>query len=65
MGIILIFAATANFKFSNGMVLMVPNYITYKEALVYITGYIEILVVIGMLVKTLLVPVGWFVIKHI
>ncbi|MES2267262.1 MAG: hypothetical protein V4520_10900 [Bacteroidota bacterium] len=62
MGVMLIFAATAHFKFTNGMVLMVPGFIPYKKAVVHITGYIEILAAIGMLVKTVRQPVAWFVI---
>jgi uncharacterized membrane protein len=44
------------------MVLMVPNYIPYKKAVVYITGYIEMLAAIGLLVKTVREPVAWFTI---
>ena len=62
MGVMLIFAATAHFKFTNGMVLMVPNYIPYKRAVVYITGYIEMLAAIGLLIKTVREPVAWFVV---
>lgn len=62
MGVMLIFAATAHFKFTNGMVLMVPGFMPYKKAVVHITGYIEILAAIGMLVKTVRQPVAWFVI---
>ena len=62
MGVMLIFAATAHFKFNRGIVLMVPKFIPYKKAVVYITGYIEILAAIGLLVKTVREPVAWFVI---
>lgn len=62
MGVMLIFAATAHFKFTRGMMLMVPNYIPYKKAVVYITGYIEMLAAIGLLIKTVRGPVAWFVI---
>ncbi|MGY4539286.1 putative membrane protein [Mucilaginibacter sp. UYNi724] len=62
MGVMLIFAATAHFKFTSGMMLMVPTFIPYKKAVVHITGYIEILAAIGMLVKNVREPVAWFVI---
>jgi uncharacterized membrane protein len=62
MGVMLIFAATAHFKFTRGMVLMVPRFIPYKKVVVHITGYIEILAAIGLLVKTVREPVAWFVI---
>lgn len=62
MGVMLIFAATAHFKFNRGMVLMVPKFIPYKKAVVYVTGYIEILSAIGLLIKTVREPVAWFVI---
>jgi uncharacterized membrane protein len=42
MAVMLIFAATAHFKFYKGMMLMLPSLCALKKA-VYITGYIEIL----------------------
>ncbi|WP_454801035.1 DoxX family protein [Mucilaginibacter phyllosphaerae] len=62
MGVMLIFAATAHFKFTRGMVLMVPRILPYKKAIVYITGYIEVLAAIGLLIKNVREPVAWFVI---
>jgi uncharacterized membrane protein len=62
MGVMLIFAATAHFKYNKGMVLMVPTFIPYKKAVVSITGYIEILAAIGLLVKTVRGPIAWFVV---
>jgi uncharacterized membrane protein len=62
MGVMLLFAATAHFKYNRGMMLMVPTFIPYKKAVVYITGYIEVLAAIGLLVKTVRDPVAWFVI---
>ncbi|GGH15618.1 DoxX family protein [Mucilaginibacter phyllosphaerae] len=62
MGVMLIFAATAHFKYTKGMALMVPPLIPYKNKVVYVTGYIEVLAGIGLLVKAVREPVAWFVI---
>ncbi|RYU90129.1 hypothetical protein EWM62_11345 [Mucilaginibacter terrigena] len=62
MGVMLMFTATAHFKFNKGMMLMLPKFVPCKKAVVYLTGYIEILAGIGLLVKTVRGPVAWFVI---
>lgn len=62
MGVMLLFAATAHFKFNTGMVMMMPAFVPYKKAVVYITGYMEILAAIGLLINQVRYPVAWFVI---
>ncbi|MBB5395949.1 hypothetical protein [Mucilaginibacter sp. AK015] len=62
MGVMLMFTATAHFKFTKGMVLMLPTFVPFKQAVIYITGYIEILAGIGLLVKAVRGPVALFVI---
>lgn len=48
--IMLIFTAIGHFVFTNGMSKMVPNFIPNKTFFVYITGILEILFAIGLLV---------------
>jgi uncharacterized membrane protein len=62
MAVMLIFAATAHFKFYKGMVLMLPSFVPLKKMVIYITGYIEILAAIGLLINKVRHPVAWFVI---
>ena len=43
MSVMLGFTAIAHFKFTEGMVMMIPDFIPYKEALVFFIGIIELL----------------------
>src|SRR5215831_1046190 len=51
MSIMLFFTAMAHFAFNKGMVMMVPSFIPFKTQTVYVTGLIEILAGIGLLLK--------------
>ena len=51
MSIMLFFTATAHFAFNKGMAMMLPHFLPYKKLIVYITGLIEILAGIGLLIK--------------
>lgn len=44
------------------MVLMLPRFVPAKKAIVYITGIIEILAAVGLLVNKTRYPVAWLVI---
>ena len=62
MAVMLMFTAIAHFKFTDGMVMMMPPVIPFKKAIVHITGYIEILTGIALLINKLRYPFAWFVI---
>ncbi len=62
MAVMLMFTAIAHFVFTKGMSMMLPDFIPYKTELVYLTGVIEVVLAIGLLVPRLQVPVGWFLI---
>ncbi|PAW93521.1 hypothetical protein CKK33_08455 [Mucilaginibacter sp. MD40] len=62
MGIMLIFTSIGHFKFTRGMVLMLPRFVPAKRAIVYVTGIIEILAAVGLLVNKVREPVAWLVI---
>ena len=51
MSIMLLFTAMAHFAFSKGMAMMLPSFVPFKEQTVYVTGFIEILTGIGLLIK--------------
>lgn len=53
MSAMLMFTAIGHFVFPKGMELMIPGFIPFKKAMVYITGVIEIIAAIGMLVPSL------------
>ena len=46
----LLFTALGHFVYTKGMEMMVPSFIPFKKALVYLTGIIEIVAAIGLLV---------------
>jgi uncharacterized membrane protein len=51
MSIMLFFTAMAHFAFNKGMGMMLPPSIPFKKVIVYITGLIEILAGVGLLIK--------------
>lgn len=53
MSVMLIFTSIGHFKFRKGMEMMMPAYIPFKSLLVIITGLIEIIAAIALLVPSL------------
>jgi uncharacterized membrane protein len=51
MTIMLSFTGMAHFAFNKGMAMMLPPSIPFKKVIVYITGFIEILAGVGLLIK--------------
>jgi uncharacterized membrane protein len=43
MGIMLVFTSIAHFVFYKGMILMMPEYVPFKKMAVYLTGIMEII----------------------
>lgn len=62
ISVMLLFTSTAHFAFTKGMTMMIPNFFPYKKAMVYLTGVIEILAAIGLLVPDLSILTGWLLI---
>jgi uncharacterized membrane protein len=58
----LCFTAIGHFAFTQGMTLMLPDFVPYKTETVYLTGTIEILAAIGLFIPSLRVSVGWLLI---
>ncbi len=53
MAVMLVFTGIAHFTMSQGMTMMLPPFIPYKKAMVYLTGIIELAAAIGLLLPTL------------
>jgi len=51
MSIMLFFTAMAHFAFRKGMAMMLPSFIPFKRQTVFVTGLIEILAGIGLLIQ--------------
>ena len=58
----LLFTAVGHFVYTQGMTMMIPDFIAYKKELVYITGIIEVLAAIGLLLPNLRPLTGWLLI---
>jgi len=53
MSVMLVFTAIGHFAFSNGMVLMIPDFIPFKKSFVYFTGIVEVVASAGLLILSL------------
>jgi len=58
----LAFTAIGHFAFTKGMVMMIPDFIPFKKALVYFTGVIEILAAVGLLIPSFKALTAWLLI---
>jgi len=62
MAVMLFFTGAAHFKFTKGMALMLPSWLPAKNFWVYLTGCLEIMAAIGLLIPGLWSLVGWLLI---
>jgi uncharacterized membrane protein len=62
MSVMLIFTAIGHFTYTEGMTMMIPDFIPFKTQLVYLTGFIEILAAIGLHIPRLRVLTAWLLI---
>lgn len=62
MSAMLIFTAVGHFIFIKGMSMMLPDFIPFKTEIVYLTGILEILAAIGILVPEIRITTGWLLI---
>ncbi|MBW1294798.1 DoxX family protein [Aquimarina litoralis] len=59
MSIMLSFTAIGHFIFTQGMSMMIPKFIPFKESFVYLTGVFEILMAIGLVIPRFTYISGW------
>ena len=62
MSIMLAFTAIAHFAFAEGMTAMIPSFLPMKEQLVTITGVMEFLFAIALLLPNYRTVTGWLLI---
>jgi uncharacterized membrane protein len=62
LSVMLLFTAIGHFAFTKGMTMMIPDFIPFKKEIVYITGIIEIVAAICLLIPSVQVATGWFLI---
>jgi len=62
MAAMLLFTAVGHFAFTQGMTMMLPDFIPYKKAVVQLTGIIEIVAAIGLFLPSIRQLTGWLLI---
>ncbi|MEK6481905.1 hypothetical protein WJR50_30470 [Catalinimonas sp. 4WD22] len=62
MFVMLLFTAMGYFMFTEGVVLMISDFMLFKKELIYITAVIEILAAIGLHIYKLRKITAWFLI---
>jgi len=59
LSIMLLFTALGHFKFSEGMILMLPPALPFKSAIIFLTGVFEILLAVTIWIPVLVCISGW------
>lgn len=59
MAVMLVFTAFGHFKFTKGMAMMLPKTIPYKIEIIYVTGFIEMLGGIALLITPIYKIDAW------
>lgn len=62
MSVMLLFTAIGHFAFTEGMARMIPAVFPFKKGLVYLTGILEILFAVGLLIPKISGKTAWLLI---
>jgi len=62
MSVMLLFTSIGHFAYTEGMAMMMPDFIPYKTELVYFTGIIEMLAAIGLQISSVRLRTAWLLI---
>lgn len=62
MSVMLVFTSIAHFIYTEGMAMMLPEFIPYKTEVIYLTGLIEIAAAIGLIIPRLRTVTAWLLI---
>lgn len=62
MAVMLLFTALGHFKFSEGMSTMMPAFVPRKKALVILSGIVEVVIAVGLILPGLAYDAGWLAI---
>jgi len=57
-----LFTSIGHFIYTEGMAMMMPDFIPYKTEFIYFTGFIEILAAIGLQIASVRVLTAWLLI---
>ena len=59
MAVMLVFTAIGHFAFTKVMTMMLPDFIPFKTEVILLTGIMEIIAAVGLLIPSLRVWTGW------
>ena len=62
MSVMLVFTGIAHFIYTEGMVMMIPDLIPYKKEVVYLTGVLEFMAALGLLLPSFRIVTAWMLI---
>jgi uncharacterized membrane protein len=62
LSVMLLFTSIGHFLYTEGMTMMLPDFIPFKKETVYFTGIIEILAAIGLQIARVRVLTAWLLI---
>lgn len=62
MSVMLLLTSIGHFAYTEGMSMMMPDFIPYKKEMVYLTGVIEIAAAIGILIPKTRILTAWLLI---
>ncbi|MFJ1330459.1 DoxX family protein [Capnocytophaga canimorsus] len=62
LSIMFLFTATGHFFFTKGMAMMIPEFLPYKIEIVYVTGVLELLFSVGILLPKTRKLTAWSII---
>ena len=62
MAVFILFTGFAHFKFQKGMAMMIPEIIPYKTEMVYVTGVLEIIGAVALLIPGFKKTIGWLLV---
>ncbi len=62
MSVMLLFTSIGHFVYTEGMAMMLPDFVPYKKAVVYFTGVIEIFAAIGLQIPRVRVLTAWLLV---
>jgi uncharacterized membrane protein len=64
MSVMLLVIGTGHFIFTNGVAMMLPGFVPFKTALIYVTGIMELLAVVGLHLPRFRKITAWLLIVY-
>jgi len=62
MSVMLLFTALGHFIYTEGMTMMIPEFLPFKKEIIYLTAFIEVTAAIGIHFTAINTTIGWLLI---